>query len=81
MNEPSRVGAGRLGRGSVSGGAALATTGSALITAVLEAVAIARRASKLMLQNLWLAAGYNAIAVPIAIAGLRESGGNRPDKG
>jgi Cu2+-exporting ATPase len=37
---------------------------------VLEAVEIARRARGLMMQNLWLAAIYNAIAVPVAIAGL-----------
>jgi Cu2+-exporting ATPase len=36
---------------------------------VLEAVVIARRARALMSQNLWLAAIYNAIAVPVAIAG------------
>ena len=37
---------------------------------VLDAVAIARRARALMMQNLWLAVIYNAIAVPVAIAGL-----------
>jgi Cu2+-exporting ATPase len=36
---------------------------------VLDAVAISRRARSLMTENLWLAAIYNAIAVPIAIAG------------
>jgi Cu2+-exporting ATPase len=36
---------------------------------VSDAIAIARRARMLMRQNLWLAVLYNAIAVPIAIAG------------
>ena len=36
---------------------------------VLDAVVIARRARSLMTENLWLAAIYNAVAVPIAIAG------------
>ena len=37
---------------------------------VLDAIVIAKRAHRLMLQNLWLAAIYNTIAVPIAISGL-----------
>ena len=37
---------------------------------VFDAVDIARRARGLMMQNLWLAALYNLIAVPVAIAGL-----------
>ena len=36
---------------------------------VLDAIDTARRARRLMTQNLWLAAIYNAIAVPVAIAG------------
>jgi Cu2+-exporting ATPase len=37
---------------------------------VLDAIVISRRARRLMKENLWLAVLYNAIAVPIAIAGL-----------
>jgi Cu2+-exporting ATPase len=37
---------------------------------VLQAVTTARRSRRLMQQNLWLAVIYNAIAVPVAIAGL-----------
>ena len=37
---------------------------------VLHAVTTARRARRLMQQNLWLAVVYNAIAVPVAIAGF-----------
>ena len=36
---------------------------------VLDAIVVSRRARTLMLENLWLAAVYNAIAVPVAIAG------------
>jgi Cu2+-exporting ATPase len=36
---------------------------------VLDVVTIARRARGLMKQNLWFAAIYNMIAVPIAIFG------------
>jgi len=37
---------------------------------VLSTIRAARRARALMRQNLWLALVYNAIAVPIAMAGL-----------
>ena len=37
---------------------------------VQAAIAISRKALHLMRQNLWLAVAYNALAVPIAIAGL-----------
>jgi Cu2+-exporting ATPase len=37
---------------------------------VAGAVMIARKARRLMIENLWLAAIYNLIAVPVAIAGL-----------
>ena len=39
------------------------------LTPVLEALVVSRRARGLMRQNLWLAVIYNAVAVPIAIAG------------
>jgi P-type Cu2+ transporter len=39
------------------------------LTPVLAAVTISRRARHLMVQNLWLAVIYNAVAVPLAIAG------------
>jgi P-type Cu2+ transporter len=37
---------------------------------VAEAIGIARKARALMTENLWAAAVYNAVAVPVAIAGL-----------
>jgi Cu2+-exporting ATPase len=37
---------------------------------VREAVTVARRARRLMRENLCLAAVYNAVAVPVAIAGF-----------
>jgi Cu2+-exporting ATPase len=43
--------------------------GSSLMP-VLKAVQIARKARRLMLQNLWFSVIYNFVAVPLAIAGL-----------
>jgi P-type Cu2+ transporter len=40
------------------------------LSPVLAAVETSRRARGLMIQNLWLAVIYNAIAVPLAIAGF-----------
>jgi len=37
---------------------------------VVAAIGLSRKALRLMRQNLWLAAGYNLLAVPLAIAGL-----------
>ena len=37
---------------------------------VVAAIDLARKALHLMRQNLWLAVGYNALAVPIAISGV-----------
>jgi Cu2+-exporting ATPase len=39
------------------------------LTPVLDAIVVARRARALMRENLWLAVIYNAIAVPVAVAG------------
>ena len=40
------------------------------LAALLEAVDLARRARRAMLQNFGLALAYNAVAVPLAMAGL-----------
>ncbi len=37
---------------------------------VVAAIGFSRKALRLMRQNLWMAAGYNLLAVPLAIAGL-----------
>jgi Cu2+-exporting ATPase len=37
---------------------------------VVAAIGLSRKALRLMRQNLWLAAGYNLLAVPLAIAGM-----------
>lgn len=39
------------------------------LTPVLDAMRIARQARALMMENLWIAVLYNAVAVPVAIAG------------
>lgn len=40
------------------------------LTPVVAAIGFSRKALRLMRQNLWLAVGYNFLAVPLAIAGL-----------
>ncbi|MGJ5181704.1 cation-translocating P-type ATPase [Bradyrhizobium oligotrophicum] len=40
------------------------------LTPVLAAIDYARKALHLMRQNLWLAVGYNVLAVPLAISGV-----------
>jgi Cu2+-exporting ATPase len=40
------------------------------LRAVPDTIAIARRAQALVRQNLMLAVGYNALAIPIAVLGL-----------
>jgi Cu2+-exporting ATPase len=42
----------------------------ARLAPVVEAIATARRARAMALQNFAVAAGYNAICVPLAMAGL-----------
>ncbi len=40
------------------------------LTPVVVAIDLSRKALRLMRQNLWLAVGYNLLAVPIAMAGF-----------
>jgi Cu2+-exporting ATPase len=40
------------------------------LSPVLQAIDVARRGRRLMMQNIWFAVGYNIIAVPLAVAGL-----------
>jgi Cu2+-exporting ATPase len=44
-------------------------TGDAL-SPVVSAIRLSRGARQIMAQNLWLSAGYNVIAVPIAVLGF-----------
>lgn len=39
------------------------------LTAIPEAIRIARQARRIMIQNLWLAVGYNIVAMPLAMTG------------
>ena len=41
-----------------------------VVAPVVETLDVARRARRLMVQNFALALGYNALAVPLAMAGL-----------
>jgi Cu2+-exporting ATPase len=40
------------------------------LDSVADTLAVARAAARLVRQNLWLAAGYNALAIPVAVLGL-----------
>jgi Cu2+-exporting ATPase len=40
-----------------------------LLAAIPQAIAQARRTLRIVRQNLWWAAGYNALCVPLALAG------------
>jgi len=40
------------------------------LTPLVEAIRVARAARRLVLQNFALAFGYNAVAIPLAVAGL-----------
>jgi Cu2+-exporting ATPase len=40
------------------------------LSPVVAAIDLSRKALRLMRQNLWLAVGYNFLAVPIAITGV-----------
>ena len=40
---------------------------------VADALRIAAKARRLMVENLWLSAMYNLLAVPLAVLGLRDA--------